>query len=359
MLVILGGGLVAWAVPLSAIVLVWPILFFVPGWVVIRRVAPRLPVPGAVGAAIVTSVYVSAHLVNVVARIGGFGRESIVVAAVAPGPRQRRVRARPESMARPARTTDPDGVHDRPSGGRAGLDRGDRHGPGGPPRAGHERLGRDARRLGVGRLELERLPRPRLDRLEHRGRQLPARGPVLRRRAADLSLVRRLPRRDHLDRGRGRHHRGVLPDQRAVRGRPRPGRLGAGDAAHRPVGPWPRSRRSSPAPRAAWAGSGSSATSSPARATSWTSSAHWSYDNTWADGWPYFKIASIFSTGFLPHRATTLGLPGLVVGRPAHRRVRRPAPGRRPARRDPGRAPCAVPVLRLPGDLSHRRPVRR
>jgi hypothetical protein len=36
------------------------------------------------------------------------------------------------------------------------------------------------------------------------------------------------------------------------------------------------------------------------------------YDNTWADGWPYFKIASIFGTGFLPHRATTLGLPGLV-----------------------------------------------
>jgi hypothetical protein len=38
-----------------------------------------------------------------------------------------------------------------------------------------------------------------------------------------------------------------------------------------------------------------------------------SYDNTWDEGWPYFKIASIFSTGFLPHRATTLGLPGLVT----------------------------------------------
>ena len=31
------------------------------------------------------------------------------------------------------------------------------------------------------------------------------------------------------------------------------------------------------------------------------------------DGWPYFRIASIFGTGFLPHRATTLGLPGLVT----------------------------------------------
>jgi uncharacterized protein DUF2298 len=38
-----------------------------------------------------------------------------------------------------------------------------------------------------------------------------------------------------------------------------------------------------------------------------------SYDNTWIAGWPYFKIASVFSTGFLPHRATTLGLPGLVA----------------------------------------------
>jgi hypothetical protein len=38
-----------------------------------------------------------------------------------------------------------------------------------------------------------------------------------------------------------------------------------------------------------------------------------SYDNTWIDGWPWFKIASIFGTGFLPHRATTLGLPGLVT----------------------------------------------
>ena len=82
LLAILVGGLIAWALPLSAIVLVWPILFFAPGWVVIRRVVPRLPVPGAIGAAIVTSVYVSAHLVNVVARIGGFGRGSIVLAAV-------------------------------------------------------------------------------------------------------------------------------------------------------------------------------------------------------------------------------------------------------------------------------------
>ena len=78
---ILAASLIAWLVPLTAVVLVWPILFFVPGWVVIRRVVPDLPLPGAVGAAFVTSVYVSAHLVNVVARVGGFGRGSIIVSA--------------------------------------------------------------------------------------------------------------------------------------------------------------------------------------------------------------------------------------------------------------------------------------
>jgi len=38
-----------------------------------------------------------------------------------------------------------------------------------------------------------------------------------------------------------------------------------------------------------------------------------SYDNTWAPGWPYFRIASVLGTGLLPHRATALGLPGLVA----------------------------------------------
>ncbi len=37
------------------------------------------------------------------------------------------------------------------------------------------------------------------------------------------------------------------------------------------------------------------------------------YDNTWADGWPFFKIASVLGTGFGPHRATAYGLPGLVA----------------------------------------------
>lgn len=71
-----------WFVPLTAVVLVWPFLCFVPGWIVIKRVAPGLPNPGAIGAAAVTSVFFSAHLVNLVARVGGFGRMSILVSAV-------------------------------------------------------------------------------------------------------------------------------------------------------------------------------------------------------------------------------------------------------------------------------------
>ena len=37
------------------------------------------------------------------------------------------------------------------------------------------------------------------------------------------------------------------------------------------------------------------------------------YDNNWEDAWPFFRIASVLGTGFFPHRATTLGLPGLVA----------------------------------------------
>jgi hypothetical protein len=37
------------------------------------------------------------------------------------------------------------------------------------------------------------------------------------------------------------------------------------------------------------------------------------YDNTWAGGWPFFKIASVLGTGFEPHRATAYGLPGLIA----------------------------------------------
>src|SRR5204863_929635 len=56
-LLIVGGAAVAWLVPLAAIVLVWPILFFVPGWVLVRRVVPNMRISAAVVAAIVTITY--------------------------------------------------------------------------------------------------------------------------------------------------------------------------------------------------------------------------------------------------------------------------------------------------------------
>jgi hypothetical protein len=63
---------------LAGLVVLWPFLFVIPGWVVVRRVAPDLVAPGAVGVAVVASVYLSAHLVDVVARVLGFGPPAVI-----------------------------------------------------------------------------------------------------------------------------------------------------------------------------------------------------------------------------------------------------------------------------------------
>ncbi len=73
------GLVLAWSVPILAVVLVWPWLFAVPGWVLVRRVAPDLPRPGVVGVGIVASTYLSAHLVELVSRLDGFGRIAVLV----------------------------------------------------------------------------------------------------------------------------------------------------------------------------------------------------------------------------------------------------------------------------------------
>jgi hypothetical protein len=73
------GVVLIWAVPILAIPLAWPWLFLVPGWVVVRRIAPDLPAPAQIGVGVVTSTYVSAHLVEVVATVGGFGRAAVLV----------------------------------------------------------------------------------------------------------------------------------------------------------------------------------------------------------------------------------------------------------------------------------------
>jgi len=73
------GAVVNWFLPPLGVAFAWPFLFVVPGWVIVARIAPHLPLPGRVGLAIVLSVYLSAHVVNVVARAGGFSRMAVLV----------------------------------------------------------------------------------------------------------------------------------------------------------------------------------------------------------------------------------------------------------------------------------------
>ena len=312
LLLILGGGLVAWAVPPSAIVLVWPILFFVPGWVVIRRVAPRLPVPGAVGAAIVTSVYASAHLVNVVARVGGFGRESIVLAAVLLAfgsvgfalvrsrwlaPLERPTRA---GFTQALRADAPAWIVAIATGLVVLLVLGTNgwvETPDGWVSGGwnwsdflvHVSIGSS---IAAGNFPPE----------------VPyfAGAPLTYHWFADFhgAITSTVAGVDII---------GVYFLTSA---------LFAGVLA---LVVWAlamqlTARRSvatiSAIIACATGGLGWIRLVGDVIANKGDVLglvAHWSYDNTWADGWPYFKIASIFSTGFLPHRATTLGLPGLVV----------------------------------------------
>jgi hypothetical protein len=77
------GGLLAlaWLTPAVAIPVVWPLLFLVPGWVVVAFVKPRIGVSGRLGLAVVLSVAISAHLVYYLSLLGGYRRETVFVAA--------------------------------------------------------------------------------------------------------------------------------------------------------------------------------------------------------------------------------------------------------------------------------------
>jgi hypothetical protein len=60
--------------PQVGLLVAWPMLFFVPGWFVLARFAPDLALPARVGMAVVLSVYLSAHLAYLVGLLsGGFG----------------------------------------------------------------------------------------------------------------------------------------------------------------------------------------------------------------------------------------------------------------------------------------------
>ena len=80
LLLLIGAVAAAWFVPVLAIPLIWPWLFAIPGIVIVRRAAPDLPRPGVIGVGIVTSTYLAAHFSEIVGRAVGFDRVAVLVA---------------------------------------------------------------------------------------------------------------------------------------------------------------------------------------------------------------------------------------------------------------------------------------
>ena len=203
--------LAAWFVPPLAVVVVWPLFLFLPGWSATRLLGPRIDAAGRISLAVVGSVAVGTHLVNAVSWIvGGYGRAAVFIAAallmaavvwiesarggrrlprLGPGLRA----ALPVAVAGMAVVGVTLGV---------GLWR--------MTDTGVSSGGSNWSDLGVHLSIAETL---------NAGRQLPARGAVLRGCPARLPLVRRLPRRDPRRGSRDLQHPGHgRPVDRAHRG---------------------------------------------------------------------------------------------------------------------------------------------
>ena len=306
------GAVIAWSAPTTAVVLIWPILFVVPGWVVVRRIVPNLPMPGAVGAAVIVSVYGSAHLVNVVARAGGFGRAPILVSAVILALATLLLATVRHRWLTPLERPSFDGIRrawvaDRPAWIVAGsvsaivllvlLGNGWTLGPHGWVTGGwnwsdllvHVAIGSS---IAAGNFPPQ-VPYVAGEPLTYHW--FADFHGAITATAAGMDVIPVYFLTSGL-------FAGVLAlvvwalglrltgDRRVATIATILVCLGGGLGWIRLIGDL-------------LAGMGG-----PLDLVS-----HTPYDNTWADGWPYFKIASIFGTGFLPHRATTLGLPGLVT----------------------------------------------
>jgi hypothetical protein len=73
----------AWLMPAIAILVVWPLLYVVPGWVVVALARPRVEAAGRLGLSIVISVALSSHLVWWLSLAGGgYGRGVVFAAAI-------------------------------------------------------------------------------------------------------------------------------------------------------------------------------------------------------------------------------------------------------------------------------------
>ncbi len=78
----LGLLVAAWLLPNLAIVLIWPLLYLVPGWATIAVARPRIEAPGRLGLAVVISVILSSHLVWWLSMAsGGYGRGVVFAAS--------------------------------------------------------------------------------------------------------------------------------------------------------------------------------------------------------------------------------------------------------------------------------------
>ncbi len=72
----------AWLLPALAVVLLWPLLYLVPGWAAVALARPRIEAPGRLGLSIVISVVASTHLVWWLSLAsGGYGRGVVFAAA--------------------------------------------------------------------------------------------------------------------------------------------------------------------------------------------------------------------------------------------------------------------------------------
>ncbi len=80
---LLAALVLAWLLPPLAVVVVWPILLVVPGWVAMSAVASRVDAAGRLGLAIVLTVAVSTHLVHWLSHLAGGYSRGVVFAVAA------------------------------------------------------------------------------------------------------------------------------------------------------------------------------------------------------------------------------------------------------------------------------------
>lgn len=75
--------LAAYLIPIAAVVIVWPVLFLIPGWWLLGWSRAPLTGPERIGLAVILSVALTAHLAYWCSwLLGGYGRDSITVATL-------------------------------------------------------------------------------------------------------------------------------------------------------------------------------------------------------------------------------------------------------------------------------------